>query len=175
MGVSGSFGGVCGGAGVTQLSKFTEKPPTTHKLKRIGYELRMYKAGSAVHRLYGEEARRFAREALPYLVALERVLEVVKSDEQIYSKVAKLTEMARAEKVRARIESFTTEGKRPRARLVVEADGVAAEFSISLHEGNMIELRFGTTNRAEAERRVAVLRAVGVRAEVKNIYHNSLN
>jgi len=130
----------------------------------------MYKAGSAVHiRLYGGEAEKFARDALPYLAALGRMLEVVKGDEQIYSKVVKMIDMAKAEKVKARVEGFTTEGKRPRARLVVEADGVAAEFSISLHESNMVELRFGTTSHEEAERRAAVLRAVGVRAEVKKV------
>jgi hypothetical protein len=86
----------------------------------------MTKAGSVVRiRFYGEEARRLAREALPYLVALERMLEVVKSDEQIYSKVAKMIEMAKAENVKVWVKEFTAEGGRPRARLVVEADGAA--------------------------------------------------
>ncbi|WP_237179442.1 PaRep2b protein [Pyrobaculum ferrireducens] len=135
--------------------------------KRIGYEPEMYKERGVVHiKLYGGEAKKFAREALPYLLALERMLEVVKSDEQIYSKVAKLTEMARAEKVKARVEGFTV-GKRPRARLVVEADGAAAEYQIRLVKGSAVKLRFITTDRAEAERRIALLRAVGVRAEVK--------
>ncbi|MGC9130198.1 MAG: PaRep2b protein [Pyrobaculum sp.] len=131
--------------------------------------------GGAIHmKLYGEEARRFARNALPYLVALERVLEVVKSDEQIYSKVAKLIDMARSEKVKAWIREFTAEGKRPRARLVVEADGATAEYQIRLHENNAVELRFDTTDGAEAERRAAVLRAVGVKAEVGKYYNKSL-
>jgi hypothetical protein len=101
------------------------------------------------------------------------MLEVVKSDEQIYSKVAKLIDMARAERVKAWIKDFTTEGKRPRARLVIEADGAATEFSIRLHEDNEVELRFDTTDREEAERGAALLRAVGVRAEVKKTYHKS--
>ncbi|MGC9051864.1 MAG: hypothetical protein ACP5J3_13165, partial [Pyrobaculum sp.] len=93
-------------------------------LRELGYQPKMAKAESAVHiRLSGEEAGKFAREALPFLVGLERLLEVVKSDEQIYSKVEKLTKMARAERVKAWIKDFTTEGKRPRARLIIEADG----------------------------------------------------
>ncbi|MCU7786659.1 PaRep2b protein [Pyrobaculum sp. 3827-6] len=132
--------------------------------------------GGAIHiKPYGEEARRFARDALPYLVDLERMLEVVKSDEQIYSKVAKMIEMARAERVEARVEDFTTEGKRPRARLVVEADGAAAEYSIRLDKGNAVKLQLYTTDREEAERRAAVLRAVGVRAEVGKYYDKSRN
>jgi hypothetical protein len=103
------------------------------------------------------------------------VLEAVKSDEQIYSKVQKLIEMARAEKVKARLEDFTAEGGRPKARLVIEADGAAVEYAIRLHEGNTVKLRFDTTDRGEAERRAAVLRAVGVKAEVKKIYHKSRN
>ncbi|MGC9050599.1 MAG: PaRep2b protein, partial [Pyrobaculum sp.] len=92
-------------------------------LRELGYQPKMYKDKGTVRiSLYGEEARRFAREALPYLVGLERILEEVKSDEQIYSKVAKLTKMARAERVKAWIKDFTTEGKMLRARLVVEAD-----------------------------------------------------
>ncbi|MCU7787979.1 hypothetical protein ODS41_08650 [Pyrobaculum sp. 3827-6] len=106
-------------------------------LRELGYQPKMTKAERAVYiRLYGGEARRFAREALPYLAALERMLEVVKSDEQIYSKVEKLIDMAKAEKVKARVEGFTAEGGRPRARLIVEADGVAAEYAIRLDENN---------------------------------------
>ncbi|MCU7788600.1 PaRep2b protein [Pyrobaculum sp. 3827-6] len=142
-------------------------------LRELGYQPKMYKAGSAVHRLYGEEARKFARDALPYLAALERMLEVVKSDEQIYSKVAKMIEMAKAEKIRARVEDFTTKSKMPKARLVIEAEGAAAEYQIYLHKGSAVELHFGTTNREEVERRAAVLRAVGVKAEVRKIYHKS--
>ncbi|MCU7788456.1 hypothetical protein ODS41_11095 [Pyrobaculum sp. 3827-6] len=139
-------------------------------LKSIGYRPRMYKAGGAVYiKLYGDEAKRFAREALPYLAALERMLEAVKSDEQIYSKVEKLIDMARAERVKAWIKDFTTEGKRPRARLVIEADGATAEYQIYLRKDNTVELRFGTTDREEAERRTAVLRAVGVRSEVRRV------
>jgi hypothetical protein len=142
--------------------------------KRIGYEPKMYKAENTVRiRLHGEDAKRFAKDALPYLAGLERMLEVVKSDEQIYSKVAKLIDMARAEKVKAWIKDFTTEGKRPRARLIIEADGAAAEYQIRLREGNEVKLEFGTTNRGEAERRAAVLRAVGVKAEVEKIYDSS--
>ncbi len=91
----------------------------------------------------------------------------MKGDQQIYSKVEKLIEMARAEKVEARLEGFAAEGGRPKARLVVEADGATAEYTIRLHKGNTVELRFKTTDREEAERRAALLRAVGVRAEVK--------
>ncbi|MGB9705624.1 MAG: PaRep2b protein, partial [Pyrobaculum sp.] len=67
----------------------------------------------------------------------------------------------------------TTEGKRPRARLIIEADGAAAEYQIYLRKDNAVELRFSTTNRTEAERRAVVLRAVGVRAEVKKIYNKT--
>jgi hypothetical protein len=145
-------------------------------LRALGYQPKITKAERAVHiRLYGDEARRFAREALPYLVGLERVLESVKSDEQIYSKVAKLINMARAERVKAWIEGFTAEGKIPKARLVVEADGAAAEYPISLGEHNTVRLHFDTTDREEAERRAAVLRAVGVKAEVKKKYDKSRN
>jgi hypothetical protein len=136
-------------------------------LRELGYEPKMYKAENTVHiRLYGEEAKKFAWDALPYLVGLERMLEVVKSDEQIYSKVEKLIDMAKAEKVKAQVEGFTI-GKRARARLVIEADGAVAEYAIRLGENNKVELRFDTTDREEAERRAAVLRAVGVKAEVK--------
>jgi hypothetical protein len=86
-----------------------------------------------------------------------------------------MIDMARAEKVKARVEGFTAEGGRPRARLVVEAEGAAAEYIIHLQRNNAVALEFGTTNRAEAERRAAVLRAVGVRAEVKKIYDRSRN
>ena len=72
------------------------------------------------------------------------------------------------------MEGFTAEGGRPRARLVVEADGAAAEFSIRLHKNNTVELHFSTIDREEAERRAALLRAVGVRAEVKKTYNRSL-
>ncbi|MGB9704685.1 MAG: PaRep2b protein, partial [Pyrobaculum sp.] len=119
-------------------------------------------------------AKRFARDALPYLAALERMLEEVKGDEQIYSKVEKLIEMAKAEKVKTRVEGFTIV-KRPRARLVVEADGVAAEYQIGLRKDNTVVLEFNTTNREEAERRAALLRAVGVRAEVGKRYNKSYN
>ncbi|AET32684.1 PaRep2b protein [Pyrobaculum ferrireducens] len=77
--------------------------------------------------------------------------------------------------VEAHIKDFTAEGKRPRARLVVRLGGDTAEFSIRLQKGNMVELRFGTTSREEAERRAAVLRAVGVGADVKRTYHKSRN
>ncbi|MGC8968965.1 MAG: PaRep2b protein, partial [Thermus sp.] len=77
--------------------------------------------------------------------------------------------------VEARIEDFTAEGGRPRARLVVRLGGEEAEYSIRLHENNMIELRFATTNREEAERKAAVLRAVGVKAEVDKYYDKSRN
>ncbi|AET31690.1 PaRep2b protein [Pyrobaculum ferrireducens] len=102
------------------------------------------------------------------------MLKEVKSDEQIYSKVEKMADMARAERVGALVEGFTAEGGRPRARLVVEADGAAAEYPISLGEHNAVRLRLDTTNREEAERRAAVLRATGVRAEVGKYYHKSL-
>jgi hypothetical protein len=137
-------------------------------LREVGYQPEVYKARGTVRiGLYGAEAKKFARDTLPFLVRLEKLLEEVKSDEQIYSKVEKIVDMARAERVEARVEGFTTEGRRPRARLVIEADGVTAEYQIRLHKSNNIELRFATTNREEAERRAAVLRAVGVRAEVK--------
>ncbi|MGC9049802.1 hypothetical protein [Pyrobaculum sp.] len=136
-------------------------------LRALGYQPKIAKDKNAVHiRLYGGEARKFARDALPYLAALERMLEAVKSDEQIYSKVEKLIDIAKAEKVKARVEGFTIV-KRPRARLVVEADGAAAEYQIRLVKGSAVKLRFITTDRAEAERRAAVLRAVGVRADVR--------
>jgi hypothetical protein len=88
------------------------------------------------------------------------MLEEVKSDEQIYSKVANLIDVARAERVEARVEGFATKGNRARARLVVRLGGDVAEYSIRLHEGNAVKLRFRTTSRVEAERRVAVLRAI---------------
>ncbi|MGC9052219.1 PaRep2b protein, partial [Pyrobaculum sp.] len=81
-------------------------------------------------------------------------------------------DMARAERVEARVDGFR-EGRKPRARLVVEADGAAAEYQIYLRKDNAVELRFSTTNRTEAERRAVVLRAVGVRAEVKKIYNKT--
>jgi hypothetical protein len=144
-------------------------------MRELGYQPKITKAESAVHiRLYGGEARKFARDALPFLVGLERMLEAVKGDKQIYSKVQKLIEMAKAEKVKARVEGFTVKGKRPRARLVIEADGVTAEYLIYLHKDNAVELRSGTTNREEAERKAALLRSAGVRAEVGRYYHKSL-
>jgi hypothetical protein len=144
-------------------------------LRELGYQPKMYKAERAVHiKLYGKEAKRFARDALPYLVGLERMLEEVKSDEQIYSKVVKMIDMARAERVKAWVKDFTTEGERPRARLIIEADDVAAEYQIYLHKHNKVVLYFDTTDREEAERRAAVLRAVGVKADVKKTYDKSL-
>jgi hypothetical protein len=57
-------------------------------LRALGYQLKVHKAKGAVHiRLYGGEAVKFARDALPHLLALERMLEEVKGDGQIYSKV----------------------------------------------------------------------------------------
>ncbi|MGB9704840.1 MAG: PaRep2b protein, partial [Pyrobaculum sp.] len=85
----------------------------------------------------------------------------------------KTIDMASVERVEARVGGFTTEGGRPRARLVVEADGAVAEYQIRLGEHNAVRLRFDTTDREEAERRAAVLRAVGVRAEVKKIHDRS--
>lgn len=74
-------------------------PSTTHCLGALGTG-RRYTAEKAVRvRLHGEEAKRYAREALPFLVGLERLLEGVKSDQKIYSKVEKLIEMAKAENV----------------------------------------------------------------------------
>jgi hypothetical protein len=144
-------------------------------MRELGYQPKITKAESAVHiRLYGGEVEKFARDALPFLMGLERMLEAVKGDKQIYSKVQKLIEMAKAEKVKARVEGFTVKGKRPRARLVIEADGVTAEYLIYLHKDNAVELRSGTTNREEAERRAALLRSAGVRAEVGRYYHKSL-
>ncbi|MGC9051640.1 PaRep2b protein, partial [Pyrobaculum sp.] len=145
-------------------------------LRALGCQPKMYKAKGIINViLYGEEAKKFARAALPHLVGLERVLEAVKRDEQIYSKVVKMIDMARAERVKAWIKNFTAEGKRPRARLVVEADGVAAEYQIGLRKDNTVVLEFNTTNREEAERRAALLRAVGVRAEVGKRYNKSYN
>jgi hypothetical protein len=142
-------------------------------LRELGYQPEVYKARGTVRiGLYGAEAKKFARGALPFLVTLERLLEKVKSDEQIYSKVEKMVDMARAERVEARVDGFK-KGRKPRARLVVEADGATAEYQIRLHKSNNIELRFNTTNRVEAERRAAVLRAVGVKAEVVKRHHKS--
>ncbi|AET31881.1 PaRep2b protein [Pyrobaculum ferrireducens] len=76
--------------------------------------------------------------------------------------------------VEARIEGLTAKGKRPRARLVVRLGGDVAEYAIRLREGNAVVLEFNTTRREEAERRAALLRAVGVRAEVGRYYHKSL-
>ncbi|MGB9705429.1 MAG: PaRep2b protein, partial [Pyrobaculum sp.] len=143
-------------------------------LRELGYQPKITRAENAVHiRLSGEEAGKFAREALPFLVGLERLLEFVKSDEQIYSKVVKLIDMARAERVEARVEALK-KGRTLRAKLVVEADGVAAEYPIYLRN-NTVVLFFNTINREEAERRAALLRAVGVRAEVGKHYDKSLN
>ncbi len=97
----------------------------------------------------------------------------MKGDEQIYSKVEKLIEMARAERIEARLEEFAAEGGRPKARLVIEADGAVAEYTIRLHKDNAVVLHFNTTDREEAEKRAALLRAVGVRAEVDKYYDKS--
>jgi hypothetical protein len=102
------------------------------------------------------------------------VLESEKGDEQIYSKVEKLVEMAKAEKVKARVEGFTAGGGGPRARLVIEADGEAAGFSIRLNKDNTVVLEFSTTSREEAERRAAVLKAAGVKVEVGKRYNKFL-
>ncbi|WP_148683120.1 PaRep2b protein [Pyrobaculum ferrireducens] len=83
--------------------------------------------------------------------------------------------MARAERVKAWIKDFTAEGGKPRARLVVETDGAAAEYTIRLDKDNAVVLYFSTANREDAEWKAALLRAVGVRAEVKKIYHKSLS
>jgi hypothetical protein len=77
--------------------------------------------------------------------------------------------------VKAWVEGFTTEGRRPRAKLVVEADGEAAEYRVYLVKGGVVKLSFATTNRAEAERGAAVLRAAGVRAEVEKTYNKRYN
>ncbi|MGC9050415.1 PaRep2b protein, partial [Pyrobaculum sp.] len=76
--------------------------------------------------------------------------------------------------VEARLEGFTAEGKRPRAKLVIKLGGEEAELPIYLQKDNTVELHFGTTDRAEAERRAAVLRTTGVKAEVKRKYDKSL-
>jgi hypothetical protein len=132
-------------------------------LRELGYRPRVAKADGAVHvRLHSGDVKKFAKEALPHLVPLELLLEAVKSDGQIYAKVQKLVEVARAERVRARVEEFTTEGKRPRARLVVEADGERAEYRV--YFDSTVELSSNAADRWEVERRAAVLRAVGVRA-----------
>ncbi|MGB9706344.1 MAG: PaRep2b protein, partial [Pyrobaculum sp.] len=145
-------------------------------LRALGCQPKMYKAKGIINViLYGEEAKKFARAALPHLVGLERVLEAVKRDEQIYSKVVKMIDMARAERVKAWIKDLTTEGKMLRARLVVEADGAAAEYQMYLRKDNEVVLEFGTTNREEAERRAAVLRAVGVRVEVDKRHNKARN
>ncbi|MCU7787391.1 PaRep2b protein [Pyrobaculum sp. 3827-6] len=75
--------------------------------------------------------------------------------------------------VEAHIKDFTAEGKRPRAKLVVRLGGDVAEYTIRLRKDNAVELDFRTTDREETERRAAVLRAVGVKAEVKKIYDKS--
>jgi hypothetical protein len=93
------------------------------------------------------EARCLAGEALPLLMGLGRLLEKVENEQQIYPKVKELIKMARA-----RVERFTTEGKRPRARLIIEADGAKAEYSIRLDKNNTVRLHFVTTDREEAER-----------------------
>lgn len=50
---------------------------------------------------------------------------------------------------------------------------MTAEYQIRLHKDNAVELRFNTTNREETGQRAAVLRAVGVRAEVGKTYDKS--
>ncbi len=75
---------------------------------------------------------------------------------------------------RARMVRFTTEGKWPRARLIIEADGAKTEYSIRSDKNNTVRLHFVTTDLEEAERG-AVLRAVGVKAEVKKVYHKFHN
>jgi hypothetical protein len=69
--------------------------------------------------------------------------------------------------VEARIEGFTLVGNSPRAKLVVRLGGDTAEFAIRLDRDNTVRLEFTTTNREEAERRAALLRALGVDAETR--------
>ncbi|AET32528.1 hypothetical protein [Pyrobaculum ferrireducens] len=128
-------------------------------LRGLGYQPKMRKAGGIVHiKLYGGEARKFARDALPYLVGLERMLEEVKGDEQIYSKVEKMIEMAKAEKVKARVEDFK------------ESREVALEKEASFFKtrGGVIKgyvnIHAGAKGGPEADyiRTAAVLKALGV-------------
>jgi hypothetical protein len=133
------------------------------------------KAGHAPERVYakvGERSRWFelawgvdaARGFLSHASLHLYVPELAGSSDEIRIKYIKALEVVG---VKTRVEAFAAEGGRPRARLVVRLGGEEAEFSIRLHKNNMIELRFDTTDREEAERKAALLRAVGVRAEVK--------
>ncbi|MCU7787858.1 PaRep2b protein [Pyrobaculum sp. 3827-6] len=110
-----------------------------------------------------DKAKGFLSSASLWLYAVE----LAGGSDEIRIKYSRALEVVGVE---ARLEGFTTEGKRPRAKLVVRLGGEEAEFSIRLHRDNEVGLRFNTTDRAEAERRAAVLRAVGVRAGVGKYY-----
>ncbi|MGB9705150.1 MAG: PaRep2b protein, partial [Pyrobaculum sp.] len=113
-----------------------------------------------------EKARDFLSSASLWLYAPE----LAGGADEIRVKYSKALEIVGVE---ARIEGFTAEGKRPRARLVVRLGEEEAEYSIRLDKGNAVEIRFNTTSREEAERKAALLRAVGVRTEVKKIHDKS--
>ncbi|MCU7787834.1 PaRep2b protein [Pyrobaculum sp. 3827-6] len=110
-----------------------------------------------------DKAKGFLSSASLWLYAVE----LAGGSDEIRIKYSRALEVVGVE---ARLENFTTAGKRPRAKLVVRLGGDVAEYSIRLHKNNAVELHFSTTDREEAERRAAVLRAVGVRAEVKKTY-----
>ncbi|WP_308215138.1 hypothetical protein [Pyrobaculum sp. 3827-6] len=139
------------------------------------------KAGHAPERVYAkvdeksrwfelawgvDAARGFLSSASLWLYAVE----LAGGSDEIRIKYSRALEIVGVE---ARLEGFTTEGKRPKARLVVRLGGDVAEYTIRLHKNNTVVVEFGTTDREEAERRAAVLRAVGVRVEVKKKYDKS--
>ncbi|AET32884.1 PaRep2b protein [Pyrobaculum ferrireducens] len=113
-----------------------------------------------------DKAREFLSSASLWLYAVE----LAGGADEIRIKYLRALEVVGVE---ARLEGFTAEGKRPRARLVVRLGGDTAEYSIRLREGNAVVLEFNTTRREEAERRAALLRAVGVKAEVDKYYDKS--
>jgi hypothetical protein len=58
---------------------------------------------------------------------------------------------------------------------VIKIGRDVAEYTVRLHRDNAVVLEFNTTRREEAERRAAVLRAVGVKAGVQKKYDKTRN
>ncbi|AET31784.1 PaRep2b-like protein [Pyrobaculum ferrireducens] len=115
-----------------------------------------------------DAAKSFLSNASLWLYAVE----LAGGNDNIKQKFQKALEVVGVE---ARLEDFTAKGKRPSASLVVRLGGEEVEFPIRLSKSNAVQLLFETTDREEAERRAAVLKAVGVRAEVGKHYEKSRN
>ena len=64
-------------------------------------------------------------------------------------------------------------GRYARAELVIKAGGRQAKFSVEM--SYTVKIQFNSSNREAAEEVAAVLREVGVEAELKNYWDKSVN